>query len=234
MKKVIAALAATVAHRGETQTLEQASRSGASTAATTTPKVDPLSTEEKAVLKKLEKVIESGLKVFLQVGEALQTIRIEKLYRDTHPTFETYCRERWGMSKTQANRLIAAFEVSKNLAPIGVAPTSESQVRVLSGIPAPDQLKVMKHAIKSAGGFDKVTAKTVAESADKLGIKTAPQSQGTSAGAATGTRQTNDKLVNRDAVVAAITEWAEDNWEKVSQLSVADFVTSIKGVIAKI
>jgi hypothetical protein len=41
-----------------------------------------------------------------------------RLYDDTHATFEGYCRERWGMSRIHAHRLIEATEVAAML-PIG-------------------------------------------------------------------------------------------------------------------
>ena len=48
------------------------------------------------------------------------------LSRDGHGTFEDYCRERWGMSKRHADRLIGSAEVVGNLTPIGVTPATES------------------------------------------------------------------------------------------------------------
>ena len=47
-------------------------------------------------LQELEQVVETGLTVFVKVGNALLEIRDSRLYRQQCPTFETYCRERWG------------------------------------------------------------------------------------------------------------------------------------------
>jgi len=44
------------------------------------------------------------------------------------------------MSKTNANRLVAAAEVTSNLAPIGVMPATESQARPLTQLPPDVQL----------------------------------------------------------------------------------------------
>lgn len=250
MKKAIAALAATVAHRGETQTMEHigSSRHGGHAPAATAPKatpkvtaegpkVDPLSKDEKAELKRYEGVIEHGIKVFVEVGEALTGIRDGRLYRESHPTFEAYCRDRWGFSKTHANRLISSAGVAKNLAPIGVIPTSESQVRVLSGFSPVDQVRVMRNAIKAVEGRPTaVTARLVEETAQKLGLKavTAPQATTASAGHA-GSRTTTPapdaNLIDRTKVIKAICEWSEDRWEKVSLMSVADFQREIKTLI---
>jgi len=80
----------------------------------------------------LESVIAGGLQTFVEVGAALLEIRDIRLYRASHRTFEAYCRERWGMSRTHANRTIRAAEVAGVLAPIGVTPTNEAQARELS------------------------------------------------------------------------------------------------------
>jgi phage N-6-adenine-methyltransferase len=93
-----------------------------------------LSASEDAELAACEVVIESGLQTFYEVGCALLKIRDGKLYRQTHKTFEDYCRGRWEFSKTHANRLIQSAEVLDNLAPIGVKPQTESQARELAAV----------------------------------------------------------------------------------------------------
>src|ERR1051325_1200656 len=75
----------------------------------------PLSEYEQSQLKRCEKVIEEGLKTFYKVGNALMEIREGKLYRDTHATFEDYCKVKWGMGKSHAYRMMEATEVVKNL-----------------------------------------------------------------------------------------------------------------------
>ena len=47
-------------------------------------------------------------------------------------TFEEYCKERWGMNRAHAYRLIDAAEVVNNLSPIGDIPVNESQARPLT------------------------------------------------------------------------------------------------------
>jgi hypothetical protein len=76
-----------------------------------------LTPDEQRSLSKCEAIVARGMKSFVLVGRALTKIRTRKLYRQTHPTFEGYCKERFGMSKTQANRIIQAALVAKNLAP---------------------------------------------------------------------------------------------------------------------
>jgi len=60
-----------------------------------------------------------GLATFVEVGQALMKIRDARLYRETHETFESYCRERWGWSRRHANRTIQAAEVAGVLGPMG-------------------------------------------------------------------------------------------------------------------
>lgn len=180
-----------------------------------------LTADEADALKRLERVIEGGVLTFLEVGAALLRIRDERLYRAAQATFDAYCRERWNFSKTQANRFIAASNVAKNLAPIGVVPTSESQVRLLASFDAPKQIKVFERAAKQAGGADKVTAQGIEKAATQMKLIT-PSSA--------ATRPTAD-TVKRDAVIAAFHEWADKNWDRVSQLSANTFLREVKSVV---
>jgi hypothetical protein len=75
-------------------------------------------------------VIERGRQTFIEVGNALAAIRDGRLYQATHRSFEAYCRERWGMSRTHADRQIAAARRAE-LAPIGARPENEYQARRL-------------------------------------------------------------------------------------------------------
>jgi len=49
-------------------------------------------------LQRLEAVAQRGLGTYTDVGEALAEIRDAQLYRGTHPTFEAYLSDRWGIS----------------------------------------------------------------------------------------------------------------------------------------
>jgi hypothetical protein len=79
----------------------------------------------------------------VEVGEALLEIRDHRLYKQQgYGTFEEYCRERWGWSKTHANRQIEAASVVANLTPIGVIPRTESQARELTRLTPEQQRSV--------------------------------------------------------------------------------------------
>lgn len=71
-----------------------------------TGELDPA---EGARLVRLERTVDRAVEVAGKIaGEALATIRDEKLYRMTHTTFEEYVGERWGFSRRTAYRMIEA------------------------------------------------------------------------------------------------------------------------------
>lgn len=63
----------------------------------------------------------------------------QRLYRASHGTFEEYCRERWGMARNYANKMIAAATVVSNLGTTVPIPQTESQARPLAGLPQKEQ-----------------------------------------------------------------------------------------------
>ncbi len=81
-------------------------------------------------LAELEIVIANGLQTFVDVGQALLEIRDRRLYRECYKTFDDYCRERWGWSRSYAHRHIQGAQVAR-LLPIGDKPGNEAQAREL-------------------------------------------------------------------------------------------------------
>jgi hypothetical protein len=112
-------------------------------------------------LTELEKIIEGGLQTFYEVGKALNEIRESKLYKENYKTFDDYCRERWGMSKTHANRYIIASDVADNLTPIGAKIETESQARELSKADPEQQAEIYRSVIEKTNG--RPTAKAIKE-----------------------------------------------------------------------
>ena len=114
----------------------------------------PLTETECKELESCERLIETGIKVWYQVGEALLHIRDKKLYRTSHKTFEEYCRERWDMGRGKANYLIRGTEIYQDLVTIVTKdeplPTNESQARELAAVPAPLRPVVWRIAVKTA------------------------------------------------------------------------------------
>ena len=123
----------------------------------------------KRSLPELEAVIERGLTTFVEVGTALKEIRDRRLYRDSHNTFDTYCRERWRLSRAHAYRLIEAAEIGSQLSPMGDTPppTNERQVRDLARIPDREQRDTVWRAAHAEYG-PAVTAAQVRELAPRV------------------------------------------------------------------
>ena len=115
-------------------------------------------------LAALEQTIERGIATFIEVGAALAEIRERRLYRATHPNFETYCRERWGWTRQYAGRVLAASTIAAELVPIGTTPTHEGQVRPLTKLKDPeDRQAAWDEAVDEAEG-DQPTAEQVDQS----------------------------------------------------------------------
>ena len=128
-------------------------------------------TELKAIerlrLIELELVVEQGLQTFYEVGKALEEIRGQKLYRETDPTFEAYCRNKWNIARRTAYQLIDAAKVMENLAEVeGSKPTKESQVRPLTKLDPELQIKIWEEALELATN-GKPTGASVKKLVDK-------------------------------------------------------------------
>ncbi|HLO51121.1 MAG TPA: hypothetical protein VK211_22090 [Kamptonema sp.] len=107
-----------------------------------------LDAAEQRRLQELELVVEQGLQTFYEVGKALDEIRENRLYRETHRTFEAYCHKKWGISKTRAYQFIDAAEIMENLSTIvDKFPNRENQVRPLKGLSPELQLEIWQEAV---------------------------------------------------------------------------------------
>ena len=92
-------------------------------------------------LKALEKRIAAGLQTFREVGAALLEIRDQRLYRDTHSSFEAYTSERWALNRARAYQLIDSARVVKVLGdPEDLV--NESQAREMATLSSDDAQKV--------------------------------------------------------------------------------------------
>lgn len=120
-----------------------------------------MSSREAKELKRLEDIIATGLRTFIEVGVALVEIRESRLYRGQYESFDDYCRERWGMSKTHANRLIASASTVNALGDVEVLPANEAQVRPLTLLPPDRQKEAWEKAVQTVGGVGKITAAVV-------------------------------------------------------------------------
>jgi hypothetical protein len=136
----------------------------------------PITSSERDRLADLEQAIRSGFRAFIEVGTALLEIRDNRLYRESHPTFEAYCLDVWGLKQSRAYQLLEAAKVAGNLAvqssTIVEVPANEAQVRPLVQLKSDQQREVWQEAVQTAPK-GKVTAKHVQKTVDrKLGKPT--------------------------------------------------------------
>jgi N6-adenosine-specific RNA methylase IME4 len=115
--------------------------------------------EKRTELEIHEAIIERGLVTFTEVGESLLIIRDNRLYKETHSTFESYCQERWGWSRQHATRHIQAAQIGGILSPMGDKPTTERQVRELT--PLLDQPDVLRETWNQLQAEGNVTAQSI-------------------------------------------------------------------------
>ncbi len=77
----------------------------------------------------VEGVISLGLKTFVEVSHALKEIRDSKLYRQEYPTFDKYCREKWGWSRQPEYIHTETYEVSDAMTLGGLAISQLERIR---------------------------------------------------------------------------------------------------------
>lgn len=132
---------------------------------------EKLTLVEQQELFELEATIRDGLRTFIQVGEALQTVREKRLYRSDYASFEAYCQERWQMGRQYAYRLIGGAEVAGNLvSSIGdtALPQKEAHTRELSKLAPEAQPVAWLKAVQAAGSVEAVTAEIVSRAVDEV------------------------------------------------------------------
>jgi hypothetical protein len=117
-----------------------------------------LSEAEKAERDDLESTVQQA---FFVAGKALKLLRDQRLYRETHATFDSYVRDRFDFTKRAAYYLIDAAKVVENLKSeqfvhsnksTSVLPTKESQCRPLAKLPLKQQKEVWRTAVEKSEG----------------------------------------------------------------------------------
>lgn len=125
--------------------------------------IEVLTANEQADLDRLEALVNGA---FHEIGQAWAEIRDRRLYRAQYHTFEEYCADYWGKSKTQVNRLISAAAVVENLTPMGVRlPSNERQCRPLTTLEPEQQAEVWVETLQRTS---QPTAKDVQETIDRV------------------------------------------------------------------
>jgi hypothetical protein len=160
-------------------------------------------------LEHLENVIKKYRQDFYSVGKALKEIRDSRHYqRLSFKSFEWYVRVRWDMGRSQAYRLIDAFEVIDNLSPIGdVLPKNEAQARPLTKLERHGQRQVWREFIATGKPLSAVNISKLVSA--HLGEHT--------------TKKPFSEIISKDyqaavrAMLSQITIARNDRWNSTSQ-----------------
>lgn len=108
----------------------------------------------------IERVMHS-LNSLKAAAEALHELREDRLYRETHRTFEAFCRDTFGLTRRTVNRKIAAAGVLRLLesekhkngtSDVPFLPNTEAQVMELAPMASGQQTAAWKSCIERAGG----------------------------------------------------------------------------------
>ena len=118
-------------------------------------------------LADLENIIKRGQKTFVEVGNALEEIRDERLYRESFQDFDEYCMAKWGWGYKRAHQLITSASVAKSLQNNKEMSTivdisNEGQARELAKV-EPERRKAVLEAVVSSGVT--ITAKAIKNAA---------------------------------------------------------------------
>lgn len=134
-----------------------------------------LSTADRKKRDTLIEIVTAGERCFIEVGNALRKLRDEKLYVETHGTFEAFCQDVWGFAKSRAYQLIDSASIAQSVSTIGgqTPPKNERQVRALAGVTTPQKqatvwAKAVESAPKGKDGSPKVTAAHVKKVAEQI------------------------------------------------------------------
>lgn len=131
-----------------------------------------LTTDERKDWQRALKVIDKGWSTFIEVGLALRQIRESRLYREEYDSWEAFCREVVGVSKTEANRQIIDAEVVETLkTPNGVLsqdqppplPTNRAQARALAMLKDAEARRQAWTQVLAKAGDSPVTAQLIIE-----------------------------------------------------------------------
>lgn len=97
----------------------------------------------------LEEKVAEHIGSFFEAAKALAEIRDSRFYRETHATFEAYCKDRWKMSRSRAYQLIASAEVVETLSTNGGQglPDSERVARPLTKLPEAERAEAWQAAV---------------------------------------------------------------------------------------
>lgn len=111
-----------------------------------------LSDHDAVRLRHCERVIETGVGAYYDMGMALREIQAQRLYRCSHSSFDQYLKHRWGLRAGTAYRCISAALVTRQLIEAGGDPPDrESQARPLTSVDTDTAVEAWAMAQEAAG-----------------------------------------------------------------------------------
>lgn len=126
----------------------------------------PISAKDVADLERIEMEIEQDQTSFFRLAKNLREIRDRKLYLRDYKSFEGYCEQRWGWSRSWVYQQIQSGKVIEGLPKqVSTKVDTEQKARALANVPESQRAAVVNHA---ASKPEPVTARSITESAAAL------------------------------------------------------------------
>jgi hypothetical protein len=97
---------------------------------------------------RLERIVERGMREFVNVGLAMERIRDGRLYRPEFLTFEEYLDKRWGFARSTGYGYIRAAEVAERVRTCGHRLPSQRHAEILAPLPPHQQVALAPEVAK--------------------------------------------------------------------------------------
>jgi hypothetical protein len=135
------------------------------TKGTKAKKTEKLSKAEQVKLEQLEVIVRANISAYIEVGNALKTIKDEKLYKANHKSFNLYCIKVWGFTRSTAHDYLKAVAVAASVRTSVQIDLSKAVVLfMLKG----DDAAEKRQAIVDMNGFNDMTVREVLAEVKKL------------------------------------------------------------------
>lgn len=142
-----------------------------------TPAKFKLTDDQRQLRDECIRDVKVGLLGFPKMISAAMQLRNDRLYRETHDSWELFCRDEFDMTPQYCNRLIAAMELKESLPEtLSGKITNESQAKALASVPKEFRSKVLSETAKSGP----VTAASIKKQSETIVSKLGPIESGIS------------------------------------------------------